>query len=122
MDITKILIMSVFVEAIITYAKEMLINKKIVWQQLVSIIFGIFVAIAYNMDLPKQFELVSAIPFVGNVITGIIISRGSNYTADLIKMIQQYVNKDINELCRKENKEEIKASNDCLFDNIEAHL
>ncbi|MBQ0035514.1 MAG: hypothetical protein KBT35_01205 [Firmicutes bacterium] len=114
MDITKILIMSVFVEAIITYAKEMLINKKIVWQQLVSIIFGIFVAIAYNMDLPRQFELISTIPFVGNVITGIIISRGSNYTADLIKMIQQYVN--------NENKEEIKANNDCLFDNIEAHL
>lgn len=91
MNIAKILIMSVFVEALITYAKEMFVNKKLVWQMLASALLGIFIAIAFDIDLPKLFELESTIPFVGNVITGIIISRGSNYVADIIKKAQSYL-------------------------------
>lgn len=91
MELAKIIIMSVFVEALITYAKEMFVDKKFIWQMLASALLGIFIAIVFDIDLPKQFELVSKVAYVGNIITGVIISRGSNYVADLIKTAQSYL-------------------------------
>ncbi len=81
---------SILIEALITYFNEIFINKEFSWKQIVSIAIGIFVAIAFQVDLPETFGLHSVIPFVGQVITGIIFSRGSNYVADLIKKLNAY--------------------------------
>ena len=50
---------------------------------------GITVAIAYKLDLPAQFKLKSRIPYFGCVLTGILLSRGSNYFFDLITKISE---------------------------------
>ena len=51
---------------------------------LFSIFLGIIIAVAYKLDLPAHFNLKSQIPYVGCVLTGILLSRGSNYIFDLI--------------------------------------
>lgn len=90
MDLYSILIVSILIEALITYFDDIFINKEFHWEQLVSIIIGIFVAIAFQVDLPKVFGLNSVIPLVGQVITGIIFSRGSNYVNDLLTKLNTY--------------------------------
>ena len=54
-----------------------------------SIIFGIVISIAYEIDIPKYLNLNSRIPYLSNILTGILISRGSNYIYDLMTKIIQ---------------------------------
>lgn len=56
---------------------------------LLSIVLGILISIAYEIDIPKYLNLHSRIPYLSNILTGILISRGSNYIYDLITKIIQ---------------------------------
>lgn len=86
-NLTVIVIMAILIEAVITYVKTWVVDKKLQWQVLVSVVLGIIVSIAYNLDIPAAVGITCGVPFVGCVITGILISRGSNYIFDLIKKI-----------------------------------
>lgn len=87
MEITAILIMSVLVEAVVTYIKTWVVNKELKWPILVSTILSIVVCLAYGLDIPAAAGVSSGVPFVGMIITGVLISRGSNYINDLLKKI-----------------------------------
>ena len=78
---------AILIEAIITYFNQFLVQENFCWQMLFSIILGIIIAVAYKLDLPAHFNLNSQIPYVGCIITGILLSRGSNYLFDLISKI-----------------------------------
>lgn len=90
-DLSKITTIAILVEGIITYLNEFFVSGNSPWQMILSLILGISVALAYNLDLSKHFNLNSTSPYVGNIITGILISRGSNYLYDLL-----YIFKSIN--------------------------
>lgn len=79
--------LAVILEGVITYAKTFFVQHKFQWQMLGSVGVGIFVAVAYKADILSTFGLNSTIPFVGCVLTGILLSRGSNYIFDLIKKL-----------------------------------
>ncbi len=82
-----ILIMAVLIEAVISYIKTFALDKKICWQVIVSVIFSILICIAYNLDIPAAVGIIGGVKFVGNIITGILVSRGSNYIYDIIKSL-----------------------------------
>ncbi|MBQ8338219.1 MAG: hypothetical protein IJY33_03660 [Oscillospiraceae bacterium] len=87
MEISAVLVMAVIIEAIIAYVKTWVVEKKIQWQQIVAVFFGIVISFAYSLDIPALVGIESGIAYVGNVLTGILISRGSNYIHDLYKNI-----------------------------------
>lgn len=78
---------SVIIEGIITYLSKFLIDGNFSLKMLLSIILGIIIAISYNLDIPLQLDFKSKIPFIGNILTGILISRGSNYIFDLLNIL-----------------------------------
>lgn len=78
---------AILIEGIITYINQFLIQENFCWQMALSLILGIIVAVAYKLDLPSYFNLKSDIPYVGCILTGILLSRGSNYIFDLIKKL-----------------------------------
>ena len=78
---------AVLIEGIITYTNQFLVQENFCWQMALSLILGIFVAVAYKLDLPSYFNLKSDIPYIGCILTGILLSRGSNYVFDLIKSV-----------------------------------
>lgn len=86
-----IILMSVVVEGVITYIKEWFVDGKFKWQQLLAVALGVTVAIGYNADLFALFGLASTIPYLGSVLTGVLIARGSNYVFDLIAQLQGHV-------------------------------
>lgn len=86
--------MAIVIEGVITYIKEIFVNKNVMWQQVLGIILGIVVAIGYNADLFALFGLTSTIPLLGCVLTGVLLSRGSNYIFDLVKQLQGYQSKE----------------------------
>ena len=82
-----IMTFAILIEGIVTYTNQFLIQENFCWQMALSLILGIIVAVAYKLDLPSYFNLESDIPYVGCVLTGILLSRGSNYVFDLIKKL-----------------------------------
>lgn len=85
--ILTILTLAILTESVITYFKEFLSARCFSSGMVSSILIGITVAFAYDLDIPKCFEINSSVPFFGNVLTGILISRGSNYIHDVISAI-----------------------------------
>ena len=79
---------AILIEAIITYVNQFFLQENFCWQMLFSIALGIIIAVAYKLDLPAQFNLNSQIPYVGCVLTGILLSRGSNYLFDLLERLK----------------------------------
>ena len=85
--IIEIISFAVFTESIITYFKEFFVYGDFSFSMLFSVILGVLIAVAYKLDLPEYLNLKSSIPYVGNILTGILISRGSNYIYDILKTV-----------------------------------
>ena len=73
-NIFEIVAFSVLIESLITYYKEFFAGGSAPWEIIASLTLGIIVAIAYNLDLPAHFNLNSKIPYLGCVLTGILLS------------------------------------------------
>jgi len=82
-----VILLSIVVEGVVTYVKTWFVDKHFQWQQLVTCILGIVIALAYAMDILSLFGVTSKVPYVGQILTGILLSRGSNYIFDFIKRI-----------------------------------
>ncbi|MBN3014079.1 hypothetical protein [Ruthenibacterium lactatiformans] len=98
--IVLILVLAITVEALIQYSKtiiEMLEKKqyKTFATQLAAILLSVFICFAAGVDLYTLVGVSFAIPWLGMLFTGIVVSRGSNYTSDFIKRLQ---NPDIGEI------------------------
>ena len=77
-NITSIMPLAIAVEATITYINQFFVDGEFCWEMLLSIVLGILISIAYEIDIPKYLNLHSRIPYLSNILTGILISRGSN--------------------------------------------
>lgn len=91
--IVLILVLAITVEALIQYSKtiiEMLEKKqyKTFATQLAAILLSVFICFAAGVDLYTLVGVSFAIPWFGMLFTGIVVSRGSNYTSDFIKRLQ----------------------------------
>lgn len=86
----SLFLLAVVVEATVTYVQEWFVNKNFNWKQILAAIFGVIVAIGYNLDFIAMFGLHSVIPYLGVILTGLAISRGSNFIADLVKKVQTF--------------------------------
>lgn len=93
MDWAALIFLAVMVEGIVTYGSTICQNGKFQWKMLVSMLLGIIVAINFKIDLFQMFSIESVIPFISKILTGIIISRGSNYVADFLKGAQSILSK-----------------------------
>ncbi len=54
------------------------------WLRYVAVAVGVGLACAYRIDLLAMVGLETWTPWIGYVITGLLIGRGSNYVHDLV--------------------------------------
>lgn len=95
-----ILSLAVIVEALVQYAKtviKMLEDKqyKTFGTQLAAILIAVFICFAAKADIFALMGISFSVHWLGTLLTGIVISRGSNYASELIKRLQ---NPDIGEI------------------------
>lgn len=86
-EISKMLMVCVVLEGIITYINNFFVIGQPHYQMILSLVFGILIAVAYKIDLLKLVNIESNIPYIGSVLTGILFSRGSNYVHDILKTL-----------------------------------
>nr|WP_319489432.1 hypothetical protein [uncultured Caproiciproducens sp.] len=87
MEYFGLFFLAVIVEGVITYINEFFVKGVLKWEMIFSILLGVFVAVAYGVDMLALVGLKTSIPFIGSILTGILISRGSNYVFDLVKTL-----------------------------------
>ncbi len=86
-EVSKMLMMCIVLEGIITYINNFFVLGAPHYQMVLSLAFGIFIAVAYKIDLLKLANIESEIPYIGCVLTGILFSRGSNYVHDILQTL-----------------------------------
>ena len=82
MEFLTFVIAAVFIEGFIEYTFKNVGSGS--WVKFVALGVGILFAIVYKLDLMATFGLIGVSPYVGYVVTGIIIGRGSNYVNDFM--------------------------------------
>ena len=93
MNVAIIIAVAILIEGLVEYGKNITDmfyggEKKTAIIQIVTIIVGIALAFAFNADMFVPLGL-TVNHYIGMVLTGIVMSRGSNYVSDLIGKIGQ---------------------------------
>lgn len=93
MTIAVIIAVAILIEGLVEYGKNIADmfyggDKKTAITQIVTIVVGVALAFAFgaNMFVPLGLTVNG---YIGMVLTGIVMSRGSNYVSDLISRIGQ---------------------------------
>ncbi len=86
-DISKLITICVLVESMVTYINSFFVVGEPHYQMVLSLVFGIFIAVAYKIDLLKLADIESEMPYIGSILTGILISRGSNYVYNILNLM-----------------------------------
>lgn len=84
MELYKVLILALMGEALWETLKLIWTQGKLSLDRIGAILVGIFLSIATGIDIMALVGLPIAIPYVGTVLTGILISRGSNFIHDIV--------------------------------------
>lgn len=88
MTILQISILALMGEAIWETAKMTWQEGKISIDRVGAIIVCLILSIGAGLDLFLLVEVPLRIPYVGMILTGLLISRGANFFHDLYKKIQ----------------------------------
>lgn len=91
MEFALIIAVAILIEALVEYGKTIVDmfetgDKKTGITQLITILLGILIAFAFKANVFELLKM-SVNPTIGTLLTGVIISRGSNYASDLLKRI-----------------------------------
>lgn len=94
----KIFLMSFVVVSIYDIIKGFYKDNKVDINSIVTAVLGVILAILAKLDIFTLIGVDFIVPFVGQILTGLVISKGSNYVYD-------FVTKIINLLSGKANTE-----------------
>lgn len=91
MNIAVIIAVAILIEGLVEYGKTIADTfndgeKRTALIQVITIVIGVGLALAFDADMFVPLGL-TVNHYIGMVLTGIVMSRGSNYVSDLIGKI-----------------------------------
>lgn len=86
-ELTKIIVLAGIAEAIWETIKMTYDHGKIEFSRLGAIFIGVLLCMITGADLLKAIGFNVNIPYVGQVLTGLLISRGANFAHDIFTSI-----------------------------------
>lgn len=84
-----LIILGIEVEAVWETLKMTWQDGKVSVDRIGALIVGLLIAIGANIEINKLLGIEIIFPYVDTILTGIIISRGSNFIHDLINKINE---------------------------------
>lgn len=84
MEFFAVIFLAVIVEGIVEWVKTIYQSGRFNWPALIALLIGVVVCIGTGVDLFKLVGVPIAWPILGQALTGILISRGSNYIHDFL--------------------------------------
>ena len=83
MDYAQLIIIAILIEAIWENLKMIWKDKKVNVSILGVLILSIIVCVLTSIDIFPIVGISMIVPYVGSVLTGIIVARGANFVNDL---------------------------------------
>lgn len=87
MEVVSILALAMIGEAVWETLKMTWQGGKVSVDRIGALAVGLLLSISTGMDLLKLFHISSNIPYVGVILTGLLISRGANFMHDILASI-----------------------------------
>ncbi len=92
-------ILTIMVAALL--AESVWESGKMIWQQgklnvdrVGALLLGLLFALGSGLDLCKIVGIVFVYPFIGQVLTGVLLSRGANFIHDLFRATEGLANRN----------------------------
>ena len=89
--IVQVIVLAMLVEAVWETLKMLWQSGKFSIDRAGALSVGLLLAIGTRLDLLELIKITVYIPYLGIVLTGILISRGANFVHDLIKSITKLI-------------------------------
>lgn len=88
MDLLKFVVLALMVETVWETAKMVWENGKLSVDRIGAMAVGLLLAISTGMDFFAAVGFKMSIPYLGVILSGLLISRGANFLHDLIGSVQ----------------------------------
>lgn len=82
-DVMAFIASAIIIEGLVSYADMIVTDKKLNWKLIVTIAVGCLVAFNANLDFFTLLGIPEKYGAIGTLLTGVLLSRGSNYVYDL---------------------------------------
>lgn len=93
----QVFIMSFVVVSIYDIVKSFYADNKINIHAIVTACLGVLLALLSKLDLFALLNIDFVIPLIGEILTGLVISKGANYVYDFITKILSMLGKSKDE-------------------------
>lgn len=87
--IQAVIILAFLVEAIYTNLRMIWDSNKFDWNKLGALLVAVIVSVFAGVDVFPAVGINMIVPYIGSVLTGILISRGANVIFDVLKKINE---------------------------------
>ncbi len=104
MNIFSLIVVAIVGEAVWENLKMIWQKGKICVDKLGALIVSIILALDTGIDILSLAGVPTKIPWVGVILTGIVISRGANFTHDIVSAINNVYQNSKNTSNTEENK------------------
>lgn len=87
--VETVVVGAILVEAVVAAIKPIWDDnkRKLSWSMIASLLVGIMISLAANLDIVKIVGVSIDWPMVSQIITGVIISRGANYVHSFVRRL-----------------------------------
>lgn len=89
MDFMQLIIVAILVEAIWENIKMVYQEGKLSMSMIGSLVISIIICVVANVDIFPVVGVSMSIPFIGSILTGIVVSRGANFVNDLFSKLKE---------------------------------
>lgn len=89
MDFMQLIIVAILVEAIWENIKMVYQGGKLSISRIGSLVISIIICVIANVDIFPVVGISMSIPFIGSILTGIVVSRGANFVNDLFSKLKE---------------------------------
>lgn len=83
MEFSQLIIIAILVEAIWENVRMIWDQGKFSINKLGSLILAMIVCVLTSVDIFPIIGIPIAVPYIGSILTGIVVSRGANFVNDL---------------------------------------
>ncbi|MCI6277650.1 MAG: hypothetical protein MR639_13070 [Clostridium sp.] len=84
MELYKVLILALIAESIWETLKMIWNKGKVSVDRIGAILVGILLSVLTGTDIMELVGVPMFIPYIGTILTGVLISRGSNFVHDIM--------------------------------------
>lgn len=87
-ELIKLIVLAAIGEAVWETFKMVWQEGKLTFDRVGALFVGLVLALGTGLDLFTLIGIPIIIPYIGMVLTGVLISRGANFVHDLFKKIE----------------------------------